>query len=118
MIAAAYVTNDPNREAPKITDLRLRGGGVKADLENSELFKYHIQMVGAPHEESDEILSYWDTYPAQGDAYTRGGYVIIRLPKEVKDNFIDEKEIYNIIHNNLTAGVVFDLQDMNGDDWI
>jgi len=28
-----------------------------------------------------------------------------------------EKEIYSIIQNNLTAGVVFDLQDMSGEDW-
>jgi hypothetical protein len=106
MLAVIYVANDASREKPKLSDLRLRGGGIKADLQNSEL----IDGVG-------EILSYWDTLPAQRGAYTRGGYVIIRMPKEVKDNFIDEKEIYNIIQNNLTAGVVFDLQDMSGDNW-
>ena len=106
MIAIAYVTNDPNRENPKLADLRLRGGGVKASIQNSEII-----------ESIDEILSYWDTYPAQGDTYSKGGYVIIRMPEEVKDNFIDEKEIYSIIQNNLTAGVVFDLQDMSGEDW-
>jgi hypothetical protein len=105
-IAVMYVTNDPNRDKPKLTDLRLRGGGVKSTIQNSEAI-----------ENIDEILSYWDTYPAQGNAYTRGGYVIIRMPEEVKDNFIDEKEIYNIIKNNLTAGVVFDLQNMSGDNW-
>jgi len=106
MISIIYVTKDPNKENPKLSDLRLRGGGVKASIENSEII-----------ENIDEILSYWDTYPAQGDAYSRGGYVIIRIPEEVKDNFIDEKEIYSIIQNNLTAGVVFDLQDMSGEDW-
>jgi hypothetical protein len=106
VIAVMYVTNDPNRDKPKLTDLRLRGGGVKSTVQNSEAI-----------ENIDEILSYWDTYPAQGNAYTRGGYVIIRMPEEVKDNFIDEKEIYSIIQNNLTAGVVFDLQNMSGDNW-
>lgn len=106
MIAVAYVTNDPNRENPKLSDLRLRGGGIKASIENSEVI-----------ENIDEILSYWDTYPPQGDTYVKGGYVIIRMPEEVKDNFIDEKEIYSIIQNNLTAGVVFDLQDMSGEEW-
>ena len=106
MIAIIYVTNNPNRENPELSDLRLRGGGVKASIQNSEII-----------ENIDEILSYWDTYPPQGHAYSRGGYVIIRIPEEVKDNFIDEKEIYSIIQNNLTAGVVFDLQDMSGEDW-
>ena len=106
VIAVMNVTNDPNRDKPKLTDLRLRGGGVKSTLNNSEVI-----------ENIDEILSYWDAYPAQGNAYTRGGYVIIRIPEEVKNNFIDEKEIYNIIQNNLTAGVVFDLQNMSGDNW-
>jgi len=106
MIAIIYATNNPNRENPELSDLRLRGGGVKASIQNSEIV-----------ENIDEILSYWDTYPAQGDAYSRGGYVIIRIPEEVKDNFINEKEIYSIIQNNLTAGVVFDLQDMSGEDW-
>jgi hypothetical protein len=105
-IAIMNVTNDPNRDKPKLTDLRLRGGGIKSTLNNSDVI-----------ENIDEILSYWDTYPAQGNAYTRGGYVIIRIPEEIKNNFIDEKEIYNIIQNNLTAGVVFDLQNMSGDNW-
>lgn len=105
-IAIVYATNNPNKKKPSLSDLRLRGGGVKADLENSDLI-----------ENLPEIMSYWDAYPAQSASYSRGGYVIIRIPEEVKDNFIDEKEVYNIIKNNLTAGVVFDLQNLSGDNW-
>ena len=46
-----------------------------------------------------------------------GGYVIIRVPENVKQNFTSPQEIYNIIRNNLTAGIVFDLQNMEGEDW-
>lgn len=105
-IAIIYATNNPNKKKPYLSDLRLRGGGIKASLENSDLI-----------ENISEIMSYWDSYPAQSAAYSKGGYVIIRIPEEVKDNFIDEKEIYNIVKNNLTAGVVFDLQNLNGDNW-
>ena len=105
-IAIVYATNNPNRKKPSLSDLRLRGGGLKADLENSDL----IDNV-------PDVMSYWDAYPAQSMAYSRGGYVIIRIPEEVKDNFIDEKEIYNIVKNNLTAGVAFDLQNLDGDNW-
>ena len=51
------------------------------------------------------------------EAYARGGYVVIRMPESVKDNFVDETEIYNIIKNNLTAGIVVELQDRNGNPW-
>lgn len=105
-IAIIYATNNPEKKKPSLSDLRLRGGGVKASLKNSDLI-----------ENIPDIMSYWDAYPAQSAAYNKGGYVIIRIPEEVKDNFIDEKEIYNIIKNNLTAGVAFDLQNLNGDNW-
>ena len=42
---------------------------------------------------------------------------LVKPPKEIKENFLDEKEIYQIISNNLTAGVVYDLQDMDGNTW-
>ena len=64
-----------------------------------------------------EVLSFWDVYSPSGKAYNKGGYVIIRIPKEVKDYFVDQKEIYNIISNNLTAGIAYELQDMDGNSW-
>lgn len=105
-IAIVYVTNNPDRSKPVIADLRLRGGGVKSDVENSDI------IVDVP-----DILSYWDTYPSESESYMKGGYVIIRIPQEVKKNFTSSSEIYNIIRNNLTAGIVFDLQDMEGNSW-
>jgi len=63
------------------------------------------------------ILSHWDVYPPEGAAYTKGGYVVIRIPEEVKNNFIDPEEIYQIIESNLTAGVAYELQNMNGEPW-
>lgn len=105
-IAAIYVTNNPNKTKTKILDIRLRGGGIKADIENSDIIN-----------EVPEIISHWDTYPSQASSYVNGGYVIIRIPEEVKQNFTSSSEIYSIIRNNLTAGVVFDLQNMEGKDW-
>jgi len=105
-VAIIYVTNNPNKVKPKLFDLRLRGGGIKADIENSDIIN-----------EVPEILSHWDTYPASGTSYMNGGYVIIRVPENVKQNFTSPQEIYNIIRNNLTAGIVFDLQNMEGEDW-
>ena len=105
-IAIIYVTNNPYRQTPELSDIRLRGGGLVTDVPNAEL-KQSIP----------DVLSYWDVYPPSGEAYAKGGYIIIRIPEEVKSYFIDEKEIYQIISNNLTAGIAYELQDMNGNSW-
>lgn len=86
-----------------ILDTRVRGGGVASDvtLEQSVLY-------------SKDTMSYWDMYPANGLAYPRGGYVIVKLAKEVRDNFNSVTEIYDIVYRNLTAGVSFEIQDMDG----
>jgi hypothetical protein len=105
-IATIYVTNNPYSVAPDTVDLRLKGGGVAIDKTNYEL------MEAIP-----EVLSFWDVYSPSGKAYNKGGYVIIRIPEEVKDYFVDQKEIYNIISNNLTAGIAYELQDMDGNSW-
>lgn len=105
-IAIIYVYNNPYKKKPAVIDLRSRGGGVSPDLDVFEARK-----------EIPDYMSYWDVYPPEGSAYNKGGYVIIRIPDEVRSHFVDPKEIYQIISNNLTAGVVFELQDMNGNTW-
>lgn len=86
-----------------IYDTRVRGGGVSTDYSTEDAVLY-----------SKKTLSYWDMYASNGMAYPKGGYVIIKLPKEVKDNFQNVQEIYTIVRNNLTAGVSFEIQDMDG----
>jgi hypothetical protein len=86
-----------------VYDTRLRGGGVASKYTLEEAILY-----------SKDIQSNWDVYPANGIAYPKGGYVIIKLPKEVKDNFNSVTEIYDIVYRNLTAGVSFEIQDMEG----
>lgn len=113
-ISVIYVTNKPNTGDTTFTDLRVRGGGLRWGFENSNLLDaINDTSLG----EEYDLLSYWDVYPPQGNAYSKGGYVIVKIPENVKNNFVDAKEIYNIIRNNLTAGVVFDLQDLEGNSW-
>jgi hypothetical protein len=95
-----YSKNDKDLN---IYDTRVRGGGISNDITAEESVLY-----------SKDTLSYWDIYPANGMAYPKGGYVIVKLPKEVKDNFNSVTEIYDIVYKNLTAGVSFEIQDMDG----
>lgn len=105
-IAIIYVYNNPYKKKPIVVDLRSRGGGVKPDLDVFEARK-----------EIPNYMSYWDVYPPEGSAYNKGGYIIVRIPDEVRNHFVDQREIYEIISNNLTTGVVFELQDMDGNTW-
>jgi hypothetical protein len=42
---------------------------------------------------------------------------MVKIPSIVKKNFINPEEVYDIVRDNLTAGVVFDLYDTDGKDW-
>ena len=105
-IAIMYVSNNPYKQDPQLFDIRLRGGGVTVNKDISTL-----------QQSIPDVLSYWDVYPPLGKSYSKGGYVVIRVPEIIKDYFLDKKEIYQIISNNLTAGIVYELQDMSGNPW-
>lgn len=105
-IGIIYFTNNPNKQQTEIYDTRLRGGGIAAEYQFIEI-----------DSEIDNLLSNWDVYPIHGTSYPRGGFVIVRIPDEVKDNFENIEEIYDIIRRNLTAGVSFQVQNLDGELW-
>jgi len=105
-IAIIYSVNSPRNIAPNIVDLRTRGGGMVNGISRQD-----IKSIGT------DTISYWDVYSPTREAYAKGGYVVIRIPEEVRDNFTDSSSIYDIIRNNLTAGVIFELQNMDGENW-
>jgi hypothetical protein len=105
-IGIIYYTNNPNKFNTTLYDTRLRGGGVKTSFELKDLEK-----------DFPNINSHWDIYPIHGETYPKGGYVIIRIPEEVKQNFLGVEEIYDIVRSNLTAGISFEIQNMDGEPW-
>ena len=105
-IGTINVINSYSFEDISFLDLRVKGGGISGTENPTSLAKNNIN-----------ILSLADVYCGKGYIYPNGGYVIIRIPKEVKNHFTSEEELYSIIRSNLTAGVSFDVQDMDGNDW-
>ena len=105
-IAVISTNGNPRNKIPNYTDVRTRGGGLVDDVSIVELMEY-----------DSNVLYNWDVYPPSAMAYPNGGYVIIRIPREVENNFTDTSEVYDIIRSNLTAGVVFELQDLEGNSW-
>jgi hypothetical protein len=89
-----------------LLDLRVKGGGISANS--------NMQSV---IEDNSNVLSFSDIHSGKGHLYANGGYVIVKIPKEVKDNFTSKDQVYAIVRANLTAGVAFDIQDMDGNDW-
>lgn len=106
MLATVNVINKYSFDNIRFTDLRVKGGGISGVVNPTTLA-----------ESNKDILSFADVISNRGYVYPNGGYVIVRLPKEVKDYFTSEEDLYSIIRSNLTAGVSFDVQDLEGNDW-
>jgi hypothetical protein len=105
-LATVTVNNLYDFNNVKVEDMRVKGGGIKHDVD-----------IINEYESNKDILSFADVYSGKGFLHANGGYVIIRIPKEVINNFNSKQDVYNIVRNNLTAGVSFDIQDVDGTDW-
>ena len=106
LIGIIYVINTNDDENFSFTDLRVKGGGISANFDTNTIL-----------DDISQAVSYWDVYPPMAEAYPKGGYVMVKIPSIVKKNFINPQEVYDIVKDNLTAGVVFDLYDTDGKDW-
>jgi hypothetical protein len=115
-IALIHTVNPFTSENTTLQDLRIRGGGIKSEKFNSSNTYSNIGIYQII-KDVKEAISFWDVYPPMRHSYPKGGFIIIRLPREVTSNFQVEEEIYSIIERNLTAGVAYQLQDMDGNDW-
>ena len=117
-IGLVHVLNSVDIKDLAIEDLRLKGGGLKATMGKTiDVQSYGSLDINKVFKEVKEASSFWDVYPPDQQAYSKGGFIIIKMPKEVLDNFTSEAELYSIISKNITAGVAYKIQDMEGNDW-
>lgn len=94
---------DPSTLA--IMDTRRRGGGLSHNANLEEV----VRIV-------KEASTYWDVSYHAGTSYQKGGYVVIRLPEELKTAFT-KKELKEVIDRNITAGVGYKIEDLAGQEW-
>ena len=117
-IALVHTLSSVDIKDLSIEDLRVKGGGIKATMGKTiDVESYGSIDINKIFQEVKEASSFWDVYPPDQQAYSKGGFIIIRMPKAVLDNFTSESELYSIISKNITAGVVYKIQDMEGNDW-
>lgn len=117
-IALVHILSSVDIKDLSIEDLRIKGGGLKATMGKTiDVRSYGSLDINKVFKEVKEASSFWDVYPPDQQAYSKGGFIIIKMPKTVLDNFTSEVELYSIISKNITAGVVYKIQDMEGNDW-
>jgi hypothetical protein len=115
-VATISAVNHFDAQEIQIEDLRTRGGGVSSSSTFAD-GSYGSVNIAEIQRVVPQALSFWDVYPPLQQAYPKGGFVIIRIPRDVLNNFENSEEIYSIIERNITAGVSYKLQDMQGNDW-
>ena len=100
-LGVIFVTTLIDMSELNILDSRVRGGGLKHHLKLNELGR--------------EVSSYWDSPAGQPYSYRQGGFVIVRLPKEIAEDFASEDDLRAVIDRNMTAGVAYEIQDYAGE---
>jgi len=106
-LGVVYISSAADIENLTMLDTRHRGGGASENVSDGELIGKHV----IPR-------NYWDVNYAAGEAYQSGGFVLIRLPAELKSRFNDDDRfIMEVIDRNIPAGVGYKIEDLNGNSW-
>jgi hypothetical protein len=105
-LGSAVINSSFTPDNVQLLDLRVKGGGISQSA-----------VMAKEIEANSNIMSFNDIKAGRGMTYPSGGYVIVRIPKEVRNNFTNIDQVYQIVRSNLTAGVAFDIQDLDGTDW-
>ena len=88
-----------------ILDTRTRGGGIPTNTD-----------VNTVSKAVKDALTYWDVSDGSGTSYQNSGFIIIRLDPALRADF-SEAEIRKVINRNITAGVKYKIEDLQGKDW-
>lgn len=105
MLGIVYTSTSFNIDDLSILDTRKRGGGANFNLTDKELATLQ-----------PEFDSYFDINPRRAVSYQQGGFVTIRLPAGLKNDFTYD-DIKKVIERNLTIGVAYKVEDLNGNRW-
>jgi len=105
-IGIVIISNNADIKQLVIRDTRTRGGGVSEQVSDSDL------KNGAEYTDN-----YWDINYGFGESYQAGGYVLVRLPEELKTRFEDDTIVRLAIDKNMPVGSAYGIEDSNGNPW-
>lgn len=106
LLGIVYISTAMDINELRMLDTRRRGGGATFRLNDLELAK-----------NNDELYDFVDIEPNKAMSYQAGGFVIIRIPRELTELYT-ESQVRQVIERNITAGVRFKLEDLDGSDLI
>jgi len=106
LIGIVHISTSSDINDLIILDTRKRGGGLSTAFSLSDMTT--IQP---------EAESYWDIISDKAVSYQKGGFVIIRLPAELRDDFTYQ-QIKDVIERNITIGVAYQIEDLDGNRWV
>lgn len=104
-LGVIYTSAALDHSSIAVLDTRRRGGGIPNETNLSEV----VRLI-------KQASTYWDVGFGAGASYQKGGYVIVRLPSELKQDF-SEQQLREVIERNMTVGVGFKVEDLQGNDW-
>jgi hypothetical protein len=110
-LGVVYISTALDINKLAMIDTRKRGGGLNDNANVQEI----VRLV-------NDAATYWDVGYGAGTSYQKSGFIIVRLPRELEwsegnPQGFKEKELVNIIQRNVTAGVGFKIEDLEGRDW-
>jgi len=105
-IGVVIISNSADIKQLVIRDTRTRGGGIDEQINSSDL-KNDVKYTD----------NYWDINYGFGESYQSGGYVLIRLPEELKTRFEDDSLVRLAVNKNMPIGSAYGIEDSNGNPW-
>lgn len=104
-LGVVYLTSSFDISDLAVLDTRRRGGGLRDNANMREVSRI-----------MNDSWHYWDIQHGTGESYPKSGYIVVRLPKELKDS-LPQQEIDKVISRNITAGSAFKIETLQGEDW-
>lgn len=104
-LGVVYISTALDIRNLALLDTRRRGGGIRETANAMELKRLVTDST-----------TFWDINDGVGSSYQKSGFIVIRLPEELKGQF-SEAEIREIVGRNVTAGVSFKIESLQGEDW-
>jgi putative peptidoglycan binding protein len=105
MLGVLYMSTASDIASLAMMDIRRRGGGIKESATAQEV----ARLV-------QESATYWDISLGTGNSYQKAGFLVIRLPSQLKD-YCTEQQIVEAVERNITTGVRYKIEDLVGNDW-
>ncbi len=112
LLGMVYISTSFDINDLSVLDTRKRGGGLSTRFLDQG--HYAGNNDSSVDDTALEVDSFWDILTKRATSYQKGGFVVIRLPQDIVDDFT-RSEVDNAIQRNITLGVRYELENLEGE---